>query len=116
MTTTLEERGALIDNIQQELAAGRLPLGDAVRRLRTEVTGLHQSQFARMCRISLRTLIHIEHGDGNPTLKSLNAVFKPFGLQMGVVSVQKASRARSLLSDLERLEKGPGMPGPSALH
>ncbi|AAY95343.1 XRE family transcriptional regulator [Pseudomonas protegens] len=88
MTTTLEQRGLLIDNIRQELAAGRLSVGDAVKRLRTEVTGLHQSQFARMCRISLRTLIHIEHGDGNPTLKSLNAVFKPFGLQMGVVSLR----------------------------
>ncbi|MBP5124016.1 helix-turn-helix domain-containing protein [Pseudomonas protegens] len=88
MTTTLEQRGLLIDNIRQELAAGRLSVGDAVKRLRTEVTGLYQSQFARMCRISLRTLIHIEHGDGNPTLKSLNAVFKPFGLQMGVVSLR----------------------------
>ncbi|MEL7549583.1 helix-turn-helix domain-containing protein [Pseudomonas protegens] len=88
MTTTLEQRGLLIDNIRQELAAGRLSVGDAVKRLRTEVTGLHQSQFARMCRISLRTLIHIEHGDGNPTLKSLNAVFKPFGLQMGVISLR----------------------------
>lgn len=88
MTTTLEQRGLLIDNIRQELAAGRLSVGDAVKRLRTEVTGLHQSQFARMCRISLRTQIHIEHGDGNPTLKSLNAVFKPFGLQMGVVSLR----------------------------
>ncbi|MGC5701757.1 helix-turn-helix transcriptional regulator [Pseudomonas sp. NFXW11] len=102
MNMSLEQRGALIDEIQQELAAGRLSLGDAVRRLRTEVTGLHQSQFARMCRISLRTLIHIEHGDGNPTLKSLTAVFKPFGLQMGVVKVQKTSRARSLLNSLER--------------
>lgn len=116
MTMTLEERGALIDSIQQEMAAGRLPIGDAVRRLRTDVTGLHQSQFARMCRISLRTLIHIEHGDGNPTLKSLNAVFKPFGLQMGVVKVHKTSRARSLLNDPQRLEKGPGIPGPSALN
>lgn len=88
MTTSLEQRGLLIDNIRQELATGHLPVGDAVKRLRTEVTGLHQSQFARMCRISLRTLIHIEHGDGNPTLKSLNAVFKPFGLQMGVVSLR----------------------------
>lgn len=88
MTTTLEQRGLLIDNIRQELAAGRLSIGDAVKRLRAEVTGLHQSQFARTCRISLRTLIHIEHGDGNPTLKSLNAVFKPFGLQMGVVSLR----------------------------
>ncbi|MCE4054782.1 helix-turn-helix domain-containing protein [Pseudomonas sp. Au-Pse12] len=102
MNMTLEERGALIDDIQQEMAAGRLPIGEAVKRLRTEVTGLHQHQFARMCRISLRTLIHIEHGDGNPTLKSLTAVFKPFGLQMGVVKVQKTSRARSLLDEPER--------------
>jgi len=102
MNLSLEQRGALIDDIQQELAAGRLSLGDAVRRLRTEVTGLHQSQFARMCKMSLRTLVHIEHGDGNPTLKSLNAVFKPFGLQMGVLKVQKTSRARSLLDPLER--------------
>ena len=49
MTTTLEQRGLLIDNIRQELAAGRLSVGDAVKRLRTEVTGLHQSQFARIC-------------------------------------------------------------------
>lgn len=110
MNMTLEERGALIDDIQQEMAAGRLPIGEAVKRLRTEVTGLHQHQFARMCRISLRTLIHIEHGDGNPTLKSLTGVFKPFGLQMGVVKVQKTSRARSLLDEPER-----SAPEPSAL-
>lgn len=114
MNMTLEQRGALIDHIQQEMAAGRLPLGEAVKRLRTDVTGLHQSQFARMCRISLRTLIHIEHGDGNPTLKSLTAVFKPFGLQMGVVKVHKTSRARSLFDELESSEPRPGPSGLAA--
>mgnify|MGYP006174969437 CR=1 FL=1 len=33
--------------------------------------------------------IQIEQGEGNPTLKSLNAVFRPFGLQMGVVKVRR---------------------------
>ena len=64
-------------------------IGEAVRRLRTEVTGLHQSQFAKMCKISVRTLVHIEHGEGNQTLKSLNAVFRPFGMQMGVVKLRR---------------------------
>ncbi|ROR56771.1 UNVERIFIED_ORG: hypothetical protein EDF86_2638 [Pseudomonas psychrophila] len=32
-----------------------------------------------------RSALLVEHDEGNPTLKSLNAVFKPFGLQMGVV-------------------------------
>nr|WP_312933221.1 hypothetical protein [Pseudomonas sp.] len=45
-----------------------------------------------MCKISVRTLIEIEQGVGNPTLKSLNAVFKPFGLQMGMV--KRPSRFR----------------------
>lgn len=39
--------------------------------------------------VHVRTLVYIEHGEGNQTLKSLNAVFRPFGLQMGVVKVRR---------------------------
>lgn len=86
---TAIERTALIESIQQALAQGTLDIGEAVRRLRVEVTGLHQTQFARMCKISVRTLVHIEHGEGNQTLKSLNAVFRPFGMKMGVVRIRQ---------------------------
>ena len=89
MCILLDTRALLIESVEQGLAEGTLQLGEAVRRLRVEVTGLHQGQFARMCRISLRTLVHIEHGEGNQTLKLLNAVFRPFGLQMGVVKVRR---------------------------
>lgn len=89
MSMTVAERTVLIESIQEALAQGTLEIGEAVRRLRVEVTGLHQTQFAKMCRISVRTLVHIEHGEGNQTLKSLNAVFKPFGLKMGVVRVRR---------------------------
>lgn len=73
MTVSMDTRALLIQGIEQGLAQGTLQIGEAVRRLRVEVTGLHQSQFARMCKISVRTLVHIEHGEGNQTLKSLNA-------------------------------------------
>lgn len=89
MTLSIDVRAQLIESIQEGLAQGTLGIGEAVRRLRVEVTGLHQSQFAKMCKISVRTLVHIEHGEGNQTLKSLNAVFRPFGLQMGVVRVRR---------------------------
>jgi len=91
MTLSLDVRALLIQAIQDELAQGVIGIGAAVRRLRVEVTGLHQTQFARMCRISVRTLVHIEHEEGNPTLKSLNSVFKPFGLQIGVVRLRKTT-------------------------
>lgn len=89
MSMTVAERTLLIESIQQGLASDTLAIGEAVRRLRVEVTGLHQSQFAKMCKISVRTLVHIEHGEGNQTLKSLNAVFRPFGMQMGVVKIRR---------------------------
>ena len=75
----------LIQSAKQGLAEGTLQIGEAVRRLGVDATGVHQSQCARMCKISVRTLVHIEHGEGNQTLKSLNAALRPFGLKMGGV-------------------------------
>jgi len=89
MSMTVAERTVLIESIQEALAHGTLEISEAVRRLRVEVSGLHQTQFAKMCKISVRTLVHIEHGEGNQTLKSLNAVFRPFGLEMGVVRIRR---------------------------
>lgn len=89
MTVSIDARMLLIDSVQQGIADGSLQIGEAVRRLRVEGAGMLQTQYARMCKISVRTLIQIEQGEGNPTMKSLNAVFKPFGLQMGVVRRQR---------------------------
>lgn len=89
MTLTPEQRAQVIDDVQWGIADGTLELGAGARYLRVTVANLQQAQFARMCKISLRTLIQIEKGEGNPTLKSMNAVFRPFGLQMGVVRRQR---------------------------
>lgn len=84
MTVSIEIRGLLIESVLAGIADGSLGMGAAVRKLRVEVAKMQQTQFAKMCRISVRTLIQIEQGEGNPTLNSLNAVFRPFCLQMGV--------------------------------
>ena len=89
MSLTVAERMALIESIQEALTDGTLDISEAVRRLRVEVTGLHQIQFAKMCKISVRTLIHIEHAEGNQTLRSLDSIFRLFGLKMGVVRVRR---------------------------
>jgi len=86
MSASLADRQALLAQLQAELLDGRTGIGAAVRRLRTELTGLRQDQFARMCRISLNTLQQLEHDQGNPTVRTLNAVFAPFGMRVGIVS------------------------------
>ena len=89
MPLSIDTRGQLIESCLSGVADDTLSINEAVRRLRVEVTGFNQTQFARMCKISVRTLVHLEHGEGNPTLKSLNAVFRPFGLKMGVVRLRR---------------------------
>ena len=89
MSMSVAERTVLIESIQEALADGTLEISEAVRRLRVEVTGLHQIQFAKMCKISVRTLIHIEHAEGNQTLRSLDSIFRLFGLKMGVVRIRR---------------------------
>lgn len=89
MSNEILERQALLAEVQQQLLSGTLSLGSAVRRLRTEVTGLRQEQFARMCKISLRTLRQLELDEGNPTLQTLNAVFNRFGMQVGIVPLRR---------------------------
>ncbi|MCY1395848.1 hypothetical protein D3C76_703320 [compost metagenome] len=85
MSDEIKQRQAILDEVQAGLMTGDLSIGNAVKRLRTEVTGLKQEPFARMCKISLRTLRQLEQDDGNPTLQTLNGVFRLFGMRVGIV-------------------------------
>ena len=79
------ERNRVLNELQQQLASGEITIGAAVRRLRKEVTGLQQARFAQMCKLSLRALRQLELDESNPTVQTLNSVFNPFGLQVGIV-------------------------------
>lgn len=79
------ERERFLKDLLEELSLGNISIGEAVHSLRKEVTGLKQDQFALMCNISLRALRQIEHDEGNPTIQTLNNIFKLFGMKMGVI-------------------------------
>ncbi|MCV4268655.1 helix-turn-helix domain-containing protein [Pseudomonas capsici] len=83
-------REELIRSIENMLGHGEISMGQAVVMLRTMVARLDQRTFAKMCKISIRTLAHIEHEEGNQTIKSMNAVFKPFGLELCPVRVKRS--------------------------
>lgn len=89
MNDELRQRGIILDELRTQLAEGTISIGAAVKRLRSEITGLRQEQFADMCKISLRTLRQIEQDEGNPTINTLNAVFKPFGMRVGIVPARR---------------------------
>jgi transcriptional regulator with XRE-family HTH domain len=85
----IRQRGLILDELRAQLLDGTVSMGHAVKRLRTEITGLRQEQFAQMCKISLRTLRQLEQDEGNPTLQTLNAVFTPFGMQVGIIPLRR---------------------------
>jgi DNA-binding XRE family transcriptional regulator len=89
MSDEMRQRGVILEELRDQLGAGTISIGGAIKRLRNEVTGLRQEQFAAMCKISLRTLRQIEQDEGNPTFQTLNAVFKPFGMQVGIVPLRR---------------------------
>jgi len=87
----IAERDRILTEIRTQLAAGDITIGQAVRRLRKEVTGLQQARFAQMCKLSMRALRQLEQDEANPTMHTLNSVFGPFGMQVGIISKPRRS-------------------------
>ena len=63
------------------LERNELPLQQACRRMR-RILGLSQSAYAKLIGISAQALMDFERDKGNPTLKTLRAIARPFGLQV----------------------------------
>lgn len=87
---TLEERKAYIQAVADEVAQGKLTLGGAAKRLRENLLGVNQERFAMACKISKRALSQLEVDRGNPTLATLEAVFKKFGLTISLAHLNPA--------------------------
>lgn len=79
-----ERRRELIDDIVMQHVTGIETLGTAIRRLRLEVTGLDQETFAVMCNMSTKALYQIEKDKGNPTISTIDAILRKFGLRLGL--------------------------------
>lgn len=82
-------RAEIFDDIWRQLDEGSITLGETIYQLRTRITGLTQADFARMCKISLRTLRQLEQDNGNPTLGTVNSVLRAFGMQLGIVPLRR---------------------------
>ena len=69
------------ERFYRELQEGLLSLAETSRRMR-ELLDLDQAEYAKLIKISSRTLIDLETEKGNPTLQTLEKLGKPFGLKL----------------------------------
>lgn len=79
------QRKQLLDDVAALVHSGEWRFGEATRFLRAVVLGRTRQSFATLVGISLAALKRIEDSDANPTLDTLNRVFRPFGATIGLV-------------------------------
>ncbi|EPX2833730.1 helix-turn-helix transcriptional regulator [Klebsiella variicola] len=83
------DRQAVIHAIIHDIMLGAISQGEALRKLRVEVLGLRQDEYARLVDVSRKTLSDVENDKGNYSAEIINKIYKPFGLETGLVPISK---------------------------
>ncbi|MEG5692412.1 helix-turn-helix transcriptional regulator [Enterobacter quasihormaechei] len=84
------DRQAVLHAAIRDILLGKISQGEALKRLRVEVLGLKQDEYAKLVSVSRKTLSDVENNRGNYSADVINKIFKPFGLQTGLVPVSKS--------------------------
>lgn len=90
------EREALLMELLTQLLQEEISSGQVLRQLRRDVLGMSQTQYAELVGISRRSLSDLEADKASPTVALLNQVFRPLGLQTGLVPRNRQLRERLL--------------------
>ncbi|WP_010628749.1 helix-turn-helix transcriptional regulator [Halomonas sp. KM-1] len=91
-----DEREAKLVEVVRQLLAEEINEGDALRILRRDVLGLSQDAYAKLVGISRRTLSDLERNRANMTLETMNRVYRPLGLKVGLLPRQPGMLERAL--------------------
>lgn len=77
-----DERKAIIENIEENLASDTITIGEAVKRIRTELYDMNQNDYARFINVSDKTLRDVEKGNTDPRLSIINKLLAPGSFQV----------------------------------
>lgn len=83
------DRQAVIHAIIHDIMLGAISQGEALKKLRLEVLGLRQDEYARLVDVSRKTLSDVENDKGNYSAEIINKIYKPFGFETGLVPISK---------------------------
>lgn len=70
------------DQVVEQFLNGELSQGELLKKLRIEVLGVKQDQFAKLVKVSRKTLSDVENNHGNYSVNTINQIFRPFGLAL----------------------------------
>lgn len=97
-TLNMQQRQELRKKVILNLLLGHISQGQALRILRAEILGIKQADYAKAVGISRKTLSDIENDKGNYSVDILDTVFRPLGLQMGLVPINRVFMQELLIN------------------
>ncbi|WP_368541843.1 helix-turn-helix transcriptional regulator [Enterobacter soli] len=83
------DRQSVLHAVIRDILLGEITQGEALKKLRVDVLGLKQDQYAELVKVSRKTLSDVENDKGNYSVDVINKIFKPFGLETGLVPTSK---------------------------
>ena len=94
-----DEREALLITLLRAVQREELTEGELLRRLRKDILGMNQDEYAVLVKVSRRTLSDIERDAGNPSLPVLKRVFRPLGISVGLLPRSEGVLRRMVQDD-----------------
>ena len=97
-------RDLFLKQVTSGLLEGHLTQGQALKELRLRVLNLKQEQYASMVGVSRKVLSQIENDKGNFSFSIINKVFRPVGLQVGIIPRHQDVLRDALLTPSNKYE------------
>ncbi len=94
-----DEREALLITLLRAVQREELTEGELLRRLRKDILGMNQDEYAALVKVSRRTLSDIGRDAGNPSLPVLKRVFRPLGITVGLLPRSEGVLRRMVQDD-----------------
>ncbi len=79
---SVNERKAIIDELEKKLSNDTVPIGEIIKAIRTELYGMTQAQYAKFNKVSDKTLRDIEKGNTDPRISVVNKLLQPGGFHL----------------------------------
>ena len=84
-----DERKALIAQIDEALASNTMSIGEVVKKIRTELYGMSQNDYAKFINVSDKTLRDVEKGNTDARLSIVNKLLAPGSFQVSARAVKR---------------------------
>ncbi|WP_194756364.1 helix-turn-helix transcriptional regulator [Aliidiomarina indica] len=89
LNLSADERKALIAQIDEALASNTISIGEAIKKIRTELYGMNQNDYAKFINVSDKTLRDVEKGNTDARLSIVNKLLAPGSFQVSARAVKR---------------------------